>query len=244
MTDLLCTICNPPPTTDGTYIIDVYCHPCLLAESNGDDHRGYPTADEVASHVIPHRYRTAVDVPATLAEHDPSRVGLVLRGEPGHGKTRAMCALIRRDIHYAFQLGERGERWQWWDATTLINRLRGGQRDGESERITRLCINARILLLDDLGAETPTEYAAGRIREIVGERYNRMSPTLVTTNRPWSEGDAERRGKSIEGMFGVPVATRLWEAPARVMEWADVNHRLKRRVPDSEVQTTMTGAEA
>jgi DNA replication protein DnaC len=40
-----------------------------------------------------------------------------------------------------------------------------------------------LLVLDDLGAEAPTPWAAEKLYQLLNHRYNYRLPTVVTTNR-------------------------------------------------------------
>lgn len=41
--------------------------------------------------------------------------------------------------------------------------------------------SVHVLVLDDLGKESPTDFALERMFALVDERYNRLLPTVVTT---------------------------------------------------------------
>ena len=69
--------------------------------------------------------------------------------------------------------------------------------------------DADLLILDDLGAHQPTEWASEKLYQLCASRYLRRAPTLITTNVPAGEsrsapgvaiaGQPTRRGSSHQG---------------------------------------------
>ena len=70
---------------------------------------------------------------------------------------------------------------------------------GRAEDILEKYKTARLLILDDLGAETATEWVRERLFEIIDSRYGACLPLLVTTNLLPSE---------LEGRLGKRIADR------------------------------------
>lgn len=67
--------------------------------------------------------------------------------------------------------------------TSFIKLLDIIQRGGEqAEGIINLLNDAKLVILDDLGAERGTEYALEKVYDIVDSRYRRKLPMLLTTN--------------------------------------------------------------
>ena len=69
----------------------------------------------------------------------------------------------------------------------------------ESEAdILRRVNSARLLILDDLGAERNTDYSTERIYNIIDARYRACKPLIVTTNRSldtFTDDADETRGR-------------------------------------------------
>ena len=235
MTDLLCTVCNPALIAQG--YPEAWCHPCILAESVSDTTTSVMSVDEVVRAVLPLKWHhNPHDLPERFAPVDLTRQALFVAGPSGHGKTTIMTRLMERQIRHAFRVGDTPRAWQFWDHAVLLSKLRSGARNGEAERILQECVEARVLIIDDLGRVNPTPYARECLWRIVNDRYSRGLVTSVTTNVTLDDlRDDENIG---------PALTDRMVEDATMVEWADVNHRLKRRVSDSAVQTTMTGAEA
>ena len=230
MTDLLCTVCNPALISQG--YPEAWCHPCTLAESASDTTTSVMSCNEVVNTVLPFRFRREpYPLPASVKDIDLTQTGLFLAGPAGHGKTSIMARLMRRQIEHAFRLGDTQQPWQFWDHSKLINKLREGSRNGEARRIVQECIDARVVVIDDLGRATPSTYALGCLWEIVNQRYEACMPTSATTNVSL---------RDLRERLGEALADRLVE-DGRYIEYVDRNYR---DLGGVEVQTTMTGAEA
>jgi DNA replication protein DnaC len=102
--------------------------------------------------------------------------GLYLWGSPGVGKTHIAAALAIRE----FELGSLVR------FTTLVElqakvRSTYGTRTSEDEVLdTIMC--CRLLVLDDVGKERPTEWSQNMLYRIIDSRYNAMLPVIITSN--------------------------------------------------------------
>lgn len=129
---------------------------------------------------IPERYRSAdlATCPPEVrdwasAEHNGG--GLLLQGTFGSGKTHAACAVLLRKVPLApcrFVTMER-----------LLREIRGAYNGSETEeRVISRYVNVRYLVIDDIGKERLTEWSLPILFDIVNQRYNRLKPTIITTN--------------------------------------------------------------
>lgn len=151
------------------------------------------------------RARTAAD--AMVAGQS---AGLVLSGPPGTGKTHLAVGV----------LAARHDRWlatyprPWWEVEGEDGAITIERRPSLEQRFVvvpsflddmRRAINYRdpadplpalfdvdLLVLDDLGREKVTDWATERLYVLVNERYNRVRPTIVTTN--YSPDELAQRG--------------------------------------------------
>lgn len=138
--------------------------------------------------VVPHRFRAyrlsthpsreAVGQIESYLEGAPLRSGqnLFFAGPVGTGKTGGAVAtlweaLIREGASIGFA-----------NVPELLDRARRTQGQGDVDPMVDLQ-RVAMLLLDDLGSERITEWAAERIFVLVNRRYERRYPTVVTTNR-------------------------------------------------------------
>lgn len=97
---------------------------------------------------------------------------LYICGGVGTGKTMLAAVTLRI-------LVDHGVRVRLSSMWKILDAIKDGFKDGsdplpEYQRV-------RCLVLDDLGKESPTDFALERIFALVDERYNRMLPTIVTT---------------------------------------------------------------
>lgn len=110
--------------------------------------------------------------------------GLVLSGPAGTGKTHLGAAILNYSlIDY---------RSVFWDVNgNLLRMLPGGAPQDEQQRLLEDACRATVLLLDDLGAEKPSEWTQKQLTVIINDRYASNLPTIVTTN--WVGSDLRER---------------------------------------------------
>lgn len=119
----------------------------------------------------------------------PRGRNLLIAGSVGTGKTHAALA-TGREIHLA------GRSVDFWPMVELWDALRPGGPEG---LISEVC-DVDLLVLDDLGAEKPSDWTAERLFLIVNRRALDEVPTIATTNLV---------GKDLRAAVGVRVYDRL-----------------------------------
>jgi len=115
---------------------------------------------------------------AYLDTFDGTR-GLILTGPYGTGKTGLLVGALR-----ALAEGTEGEAigFRYHTGPDLFDWLRAGyDMHDYAERLERVR-RARLLAIDDLGAEKPTEKVQEQVFSIVNHRYEQGLPTWLTTN--------------------------------------------------------------
>ncbi len=82
-----------------------------------------------------------------------------------------------------------GKSVLWSNVGDLLRSLRAtfNAKDQNEEMIISRFAHASILVLDDLGKERPTEWAAEQLFAIFNRRYDYGKPTIVTTNYSGSD---------------------------------------------------------
>lgn len=139
---------------------------------------------------------------------------LLLHGEPGVGKSHLACALLRSRL-------ERGETGIFRDVPDLLLTIRATYRrkdaEGPSEDdILAALRDVDLLVLDDLGAERQTDWAAETLFALINGRYNAERAMLVTTNygpEALAAHVGERvAGRLLESSLVVALSGRNWRA--------------------------------
>ena len=104
-------------------------------------------------------------------------VGLMLYGSVGTGKTH-LAAAIGNYIVYEY-----GYDVYFMPFTELLNTLKMYFGDKErTEEFTDRLYKADLLIMDDLGKEKYTEWAAEQLFSLLDRRYRECKPVIVTTN--------------------------------------------------------------
>ncbi len=132
--------------------------------------------------------------------------GLCLIGPPGIGKTHIAVSVLRRVIV------EKGARGLFYDVRDLLRVIRSTYnpvvRTAEMD-VLRPVIGADLLVLDDLGAEKPSEWVEETMNLIVNTRYNERRPTIFTTN--YEDVPDETELDSLKVRVGFRMHSRLHE---------------------------------
>jgi DNA replication protein DnaC len=117
---------------------------------------------------------------------------LILIGGYGCGKTHLAAAIANAQI-------EAGNKALFVTAPDLLDHLRSAfhptsdEEEGYDARFDEVR-NTPLLILDDLGIESPTAWAVEKLYQILNHRYNARLPTVITTNH--NLDDLERRLRS------------------------------------------------
>lgn len=180
-----------PTCGDTGYMLDHAMRPCLACEP------GRAIADRLDAEKLwetrcPKRFRpyrlethpqrgAVGTVVRWLDERAASGQNLILLGGVGTGKTGLGIAAIR-------EASLRGHTVQFGTAADILDAMRPRRDDANkpdelaAEFALRRLQTVDILLLDDLGAEKQTDWAAERLYLVINGRYERELPTIVTSN--------------------------------------------------------------
>jgi DNA replication protein DnaC len=132
--------------------------------------------------------------------------GLCLIGPPGIGKTHIAVSVLRKAIL------EKGAHGLFYDTRDLLRIIRSTYNPivkAAEMDILRPVMEAELLVLDDLGAEKPSEWVEETMNLIVNTRYNERRPTIFTTN--YEDTPDETDLDSLKVRVGYRMHSRLVE---------------------------------
>ncbi len=165
---------------------------------------------------------------------DTAGKGLLFIGSLGTGKTHLAVGVLRRLVQ------ERGARGIFCDYGALIKDIQKSYNPSinitEAEILDPV-LTAEVLVLDDLGAQKPTDWVWDNIALILNTRYNDKLTTIVTTNYPdlppagGELSDAQRAARELTlgDRIGERIRSRLAEMCVRVeMKGKDFRQNVKR----------------
>lgn len=128
----------------------------------------------------PSTFRRAKEAAQTYS-HDPMG-WLVIIGPSGTGKTHLAAAVANRLI-------ADGKPAKFVSVPDLLDHMRATlDRNGDDpdaddfEGLFSHIIEAPMLVLDDLGVQSPTRWAEEKIDQVLSHRYSRRLPTVITTS--------------------------------------------------------------
>jgi DNA replication protein DnaC len=134
--------------------------------------------------------RPALMLARRYAEEFPpdgqAAAGLLLSGSVGTGKTHLAAAIVQA-------LARRGFQPLFVDIRDLLDRLRRSYDDKAAENAGEIMapiVKADLVVIDELGASRPTDWVFDTVDLLIGGLYNRLVPTIVTTNFP-NQGEGE-----------------------------------------------------
>jgi DNA replication protein DnaC len=140
----------------------------------------------------------ALEACRNYAEHPTG--WLLLCGPPGCGKTHLAAAIANRQI-------ELGTEVFFTVVPDLLDHLRATFAPGGEvsyDELFETVKSSPLLVLDDLGTQTSTQWAREKLFQILNYRYTANLPTVITTNETISQLDERLRAR-LEHAWRVDV---------------------------------------
>ncbi len=163
------------------------------------------------------RLHAAKTVAMKFAEEFPLvEFGLLIMGGCGVGKTHLAVSVLRELIC------TREADGLFYDFRDLLKKIQNSYNSvsqASEMQILEPVLECQVLVLDDLGAERPTEWVRDTIAYIINSRYNRKLTTLITTNyddrarevRILADGTRLPAEETLEDRIGARLRSRLYE---------------------------------
>jgi DNA replication protein DnaC len=142
------------------------------------------------------------------AEYPLDRTGLLLIGPSGLGKTHLAVAAIR-------ELTKKGVRCLFCDYRELLKQIQNSYNSSSQTTeldLLRPVFETEVVVLDDLGAQKPSEWVWDTVSFILNSRYNGKQTTIITAN--FLDGPSARE----EGAEGAHRAARVETLGDRIGE--------------------------
>ncbi len=129
-----------------------------------------------------------------LAFAEEPRGWLLLHGGYGCGKTHLAAAIVNLRL-------ETGKQSIFVNTPDLLDHLRSTFSPNSEvpyDELFEQVRNTPVLVLDDLGAESPTAWAQEKLYQILNYRYNEKLPTVVTSNQELDRLDPRLRSRLVD----------------------------------------------
>lgn len=167
---------------------------------------------------VPERF---LDAPIDLTIDLTGGKGAYIFGKQGTGKTTKASGVLKG------WMTQNNGAARFVTSADMLTEIGATYSSYETEQSVILKYGrAKILVIDDLGKENPTDQALTKLWQVIDMRYRDMLPTIVTTQHNYGELVAEL---SRKGGFETAkaIVSRLYET-CQPVSMGDVDHRRKK----------------
>jgi DNA replication protein DnaC len=137
--------------------------------------------------------------------------GLLILGNCGVGKTHLAVSILKQVI---FEKGDSGIFYDFRDLLRDIQSSWNTVAQSSELEILRPVLDASILVLDELGANKPTDWVRDTIAYIINWRYNEKKITIFTSN--YLDKPARQGEETLTDRIGARLRSRLYEMCSEV----------------------------
>lgn len=161
--------------------------------------------------------KTAAEIALRYAEAPEG--WLLFEGGYGTGKTHLAAAIANAVI-------ERGAPVLFITAPDLLDHLRsafGPSSENAYDELFERIRRAPLLVVDDLGAESPTAWAVEKLYQLFNDRHRYRLPTVITTNRDPAQIEPRIRSRLLDQDLTRSVRLALPDRRSPIMTWAEAD---------------------
>ncbi len=168
--------------------------------------------------------RAKIYVQRFLDKYPQIDVGLLFLGNCGVGKTHLAVALLKQVII------EKGDSGLFYDFRDLLREIQASWNSVSQASeldVLRPVLESKVLVLDELGANKPTEWVRDTIAHIINCRYNDKKLTIFTSN--YLDNPAKPNEENLTDRIGVRLRSRLYEMCKEVeIQGVDFRQEIKK----------------
>jgi DNA replication protein DnaC len=206
--------------TFATFQID----PTRLGPDEGYLAHAFASLDEPRRQSLGERHLQQINTAAELAFHYAhgefnATPWLLLKGGYGTGKTHLAAAIANFRVDH-------GDPVLFITVPDLLDHLRsafGPSSEVAYDELFEQVRNAPMLILDDLGAESPTAWALEKLYQLLGHRHVTRLPTIITTNTEPDAFDPRIRSRLLDQSLTRICLLELPDRRSPTQTWGELD---------------------
>lgn len=171
--------------------------------------------------------KAKVDVKHFLRDYPTIDFGLLFMGTCGVGKTHLAVAVLRQIII------EKRCRGLFYDFRDLLREIQSSWNSvsqASELEVLRPVLEAELLVLDELGANKPTDWVRDTVAHIINYRYNEKRLTIFTSN--YLDEPSKPGEETLTDRIGRHLRSRLLEMCKEIKIMGDDFRETKKAIID------------